>query len=236
MLSRKAGEAEVRELFAPFGEIREIYMIRNADGTSKCAAFLRYVKRESAVQAIENLNHSVVMDGATRPLIVKFADTKAQRQARQLRNSRRDQLLAAMRAGPGYPGFQVRSVVVLVFLFFQRPSLKKVETHSPPTTIPDADSSSSGPYGCSTAIYNAGVQRWLSGGHVGDATSTPPSASPASLHVPTTSHGSCPPFSFPKSTGNACTQPAPERRSRRSQSLCLPFAPRPYRRRFGDCI
>ncbi len=82
-------------------------MIRNADGSSKCAAFLRYVDRESAVQAIEMLNHSVVMDGATRPLIVKFADNKQQRQARQIRNSRRDQMLAVMRSGAPFPGFPV---------------------------------------------------------------------------------------------------------------------------------
>ena len=105
MLSRKAGETEVRELFAPFGEIREIYMIRNADGSSKCAAFLRYVKRESAIQAIESLHNNIVMDGSARPLIVKFADNKHQRQQRHMRNVRRQELLAAMGAGPGYPGY-----------------------------------------------------------------------------------------------------------------------------------
>ena len=117
MLSRKADENEVREMFAPFGEIREIFMIRNADGSSKCAAFLRYVERESAVQAIERLNHSIVMEGATRPLIVKFADNKQQRQARQIRNTRRDQMLAVMRAGPAFPGYPVRiNRVVVNFL------------------------------------------------------------------------------------------------------------------------
>jgi hypothetical protein len=108
MLSRKAGEAEVRELFAPFGEIREIYMIRNADGSSKYAAFLRFVDRDAAVKAIEELNHLVVMEGATRALIVKFADNKHQRQARQMRNSRRDHMLAAMRA-PAFPAYPVRT-------------------------------------------------------------------------------------------------------------------------------
>jgi CUG-BP- and ETR3-like factor len=102
MLSRKAGEAEVRELFAPFGEIREIYMIRNSDGSSKCAAFLRYGKRESATQAIESLNNNFVMEGATRPLIVKFADTKNQRQMRQMRNARKQELMAAMGGPTGY--------------------------------------------------------------------------------------------------------------------------------------
>jgi len=105
MLSRKAGEAEVRELFAPFGEIREIYMIRNADGSSKCAAFLRYVKREAAAQAIESLHNNIVMDSAARPLIVKFADNKHQRQQRHMRNVRRQEMLTAMGVGPGYASY-----------------------------------------------------------------------------------------------------------------------------------
>lgn len=105
MLSRKAGEAEVRELFAPFGEIREIYMIRNADGSSKCAAFLRYVDAEAAVQAIESLHNNIVMDGAARPLIVKFADTKHQRQQRHIKNLRRQEILGAIGVSPGYAAY-----------------------------------------------------------------------------------------------------------------------------------
>jgi CUG-BP- and ETR3-like factor len=92
MLSRKAGEAEVRELFMPFGEIREVHMIRNADGSSKCAAFLRFVTREAAAAAIEKLSNNVSMEGAARPLIVKFADSKRQRQQKQLRNFRRHEI------------------------------------------------------------------------------------------------------------------------------------------------
>ena len=104
MLSRRAGEDEVRELFAPFGEIREIYMIRNADGSSKCAAFLRYVGRDSAIQAIEMLHNNLVMEGSARPLIVKFADNKHQRQQRHMRNVRRQELMTVMGPGGVYPG------------------------------------------------------------------------------------------------------------------------------------
>lgn len=105
MLSRKAGEDEIHELFAPFGEIREIFMIRNADGSSKCAAFLRYVGRDSAMQAIESLNNNLVMEGAARPLIVKFADNKHQRQQRHMRNVRRQELMTVMAApATAYPG------------------------------------------------------------------------------------------------------------------------------------
>lgn len=118
MLSRKATEVEIRELFEPFGEIREVYMIRNADGSSKCAAFLRYMKRSAAVQAIETLNNIYMMEGAARPLIVRFADNKHQRYQRQIRNIRRHEMIAAMGGGyatypphvqvqmgmPGHPG------------------------------------------------------------------------------------------------------------------------------------
>jgi len=108
MLSRKATESDVRELFAPYGDIQEIYMIRNPDGSSKCAAFLRYMKRDSALKAIENLHNNIVMDGSARPLIVKFADTKQQKQARHTRNIQREHMRFMGNAVPGgYPGFQV---------------------------------------------------------------------------------------------------------------------------------
>jgi CUG-BP- and ETR3-like factor len=106
MLPRESGEEEVRELFSQFGEIREVYMIRNNDGSSKCAAFLRFNNRESAVQAIEKLNGNEVLEGSARPLIVKFADNKYQRQQRHVRNIRRQEMMAAVMAGPGgYPPY-----------------------------------------------------------------------------------------------------------------------------------
>lgn len=82
MTSRNADEHAIRELFSPFGEIREIYIIRNADGSNKGCAFLKFAQRDSALEAIEALHENYQMEGATRPLIVKFADSKAQRKAR----------------------------------------------------------------------------------------------------------------------------------------------------------
>lgn len=80
-------------------------MIRNADGSSKCAAFLRYVNPESTTQAIESLHNNIVMDGAARPLIVRFADTKHQRQQRHMKNLRRHEMMGAMGVAPGYPAY-----------------------------------------------------------------------------------------------------------------------------------
>ena len=102
MLSRTCDEHEVQNLFSRFGEIHEVHLIRNADGSSKCAAFLRFEHKESALQAIEQLNGVEVMDGAQRPLIVKFADNKQQRQQRHIRNVRRHEMVTMV--GPnGYP-------------------------------------------------------------------------------------------------------------------------------------
>lgn len=69
-------EAGVEELFGQFGDIKEIYIIRNADGTNKGCCFLRYKTKESALDAIANLNGKVTVEEATRPLVVKFADRK----------------------------------------------------------------------------------------------------------------------------------------------------------------
>lgn len=102
MLSRECDEQQVRDLFSQYGEIHEVYMIRNVDGSSKCAAFLRFAVRESAVHAIEQLNGIEVMEGAQRPLIVKFADNKLQRQQRHIRNIRRHEMMAMVGPG-GYP-------------------------------------------------------------------------------------------------------------------------------------
>lgn len=112
MTSRNADELSLRELFAPFGEIREIYIIRNADGTNKGCAFLKFARRESAIYAIETLNEKFTMAGATRPLIVKFADTKAQRKARTTTGTRISLIgqVPNPQGGyyqfPVYPGYQ----------------------------------------------------------------------------------------------------------------------------------
>lgn len=102
MLPRNAGEDEVRSLFEPFGEIEEIHMLRNAEGTSKGAAFLRYISRESAMAAIESLNNQLPLEESARPLIVRFADSKQQRHQRQLRSVRRHELMMPPGAYPPY--------------------------------------------------------------------------------------------------------------------------------------
>ena len=108
MTSRNADENVIQEFFEPFGEIREIYLIRNADGSNKGCAFLKFAQAESALAAIEALNDKVVMEGATRPLIVKFADTRAMKKTRQGVRGRAPAFYHAP-AFPMYHGYQVGS-------------------------------------------------------------------------------------------------------------------------------
>lgn len=82
MLPRNVAEETVRELFAPYGEIKGIFLIRSSDGIKKGCAFVKYNERESALAAIRSLHGATALQGSDRPLIVKIADTKTQRKQR----------------------------------------------------------------------------------------------------------------------------------------------------------
>ena len=66
MISRDVDEQGLRELFSQFGEIKEVFVLRDRDGESKGCAFLKFVGREAAVGAIENLHQSFVMQGMSK--------------------------------------------------------------------------------------------------------------------------------------------------------------------------
>lgn len=74
MIPKGAGEADLTPIFAPFGEINELTVLRGQDGTSKGngpsfmwgvmsigCAFLRYKNLESATAAIGALNGTFKM-------------------------------------------------------------------------------------------------------------------------------------------------------------------------------
>lgn len=80
MIPKSADEAAIREVFELFGAIEEVYILRHpATGQSKGCAFLKFKDRNSALQAIDEVNGIVTMDRGTSPLVVKFADSRRQR-------------------------------------------------------------------------------------------------------------------------------------------------------------
>ncbi|CAH9112519.1 unnamed protein product [Cuscuta europaea] len=83
MLPKNVSDAELLTLFSQFGTIKELQIIRGSQQTSKGCAFMKYEQKEQAVAAINALNGKHRMEGSTVPLVVKWADTEKERQARR---------------------------------------------------------------------------------------------------------------------------------------------------------
>ncbi|XP_015575686.1 RNA-binding protein BRN1 isoform X2 [Ricinus communis] len=83
MLPKNVSEAEVSELFSTYGTIKDLQILRGSQQTSKGCAFLKYETKEQALAALEAINGKHKMEGSSVPLVVKWADTEKERQARR---------------------------------------------------------------------------------------------------------------------------------------------------------
>lgn len=83
MIPKSAEEKEIRDIFKPYGEIDEVYILRHqGTGQSKGCAFLKFKYRESANAAIDRVHGHVTMEGGSTTLVVKLADSRRQRMQR----------------------------------------------------------------------------------------------------------------------------------------------------------
>jgi len=114
MLPKSLGETELRAMFCPFGELKEIHVIRGPDGNSKGCAFVKYVDPQPAILAIEHL-HECIPPMSTRPLVVKFADRQGRKKGKGLKDGEMDgdymedsvfTHSTSPSLGGGYGGFQ----------------------------------------------------------------------------------------------------------------------------------
>ncbi|CAL9092160.1 unnamed protein product [Musa textilis] len=84
MIPKNASDAEVAALFSKYGTIRDLQILRSSQQTSKAGcAFLKYETKEQSLAALEALNGKHRMEGSSVPLVVKWADTEKERQARR---------------------------------------------------------------------------------------------------------------------------------------------------------
>ncbi|KAE9615855.1 putative paraneoplastic encephalomyelitis antigen [Lupinus albus] len=84
MLPKIVSEVEVSALFSNYGTIKDIQILRGSQQTSKVGcAFLKYETKEQALTALEAINGKHKMEGSSVPLVVKWADTEKERQARK---------------------------------------------------------------------------------------------------------------------------------------------------------
>ncbi|VAH18576.1 unnamed protein product [Triticum turgidum subsp. durum] len=84
MLPKNVTDTEMTDLFSQYGNIKDLQILRGSQQTSKAGcAFLKYETKEQAVAAIEALNGKHKIEGSSVPLVVKWADTEKERQARK---------------------------------------------------------------------------------------------------------------------------------------------------------
>lgn len=68
----QATEEDLWALFAPLGQILELYILRNNNAKSRGCAFITYASKQLAELAITQLNGRQMPSG--KQLVVKFAD------------------------------------------------------------------------------------------------------------------------------------------------------------------
>lgn len=84
MISRACEEQDIRVMFAPYGQIEDCTVLRDANMKSRGCAFVTYLKRQSAINAIKSMHHSQTMDGCSSPIVVKFADTPRDKETKKM--------------------------------------------------------------------------------------------------------------------------------------------------------
>ncbi|XP_066397186.1 flowering time control protein FCA-like isoform X2 [Miscanthus floridulus] len=119
-LNKQATPKEIEEIFAPYGHVEDVYIMRDGMRQSRGCGFVKFSSKEPAVEAMNALNGTYIMRGCEQPLVIRFADPKRPRPAES-------------RGGPAFggPGFSPRSDAALVI----RPTANLDESrgrHMPP--------------------------------------------------------------------------------------------------------
>ncbi|KAK4798245.1 hypothetical protein SAY86_030571 [Trapa natans] len=78
-LNKQASEQEVEEIFAPYGRVEDVYLMRDDTRQSRGCGFVKYAQRDMALAAISGLDGIYTMRGCDQPLTVRFAQPKRPR-------------------------------------------------------------------------------------------------------------------------------------------------------------
>eukprot|EP00744_Colponema_vietnamica_P001147 GILI01001932.1.p1 GENE.GILI01001932.1~~GILI01001932.1.p1 ORF type:complete len:368 (-),score=139.80 GILI01001932.1:447-1550(-) len=97
-LPKTATEEEVMGLFVPFGAVESIFMMKDPQQQFKGCAFVKMTTKEECLNAIAALNGKTQLPGALRPLEVRFAEKKTDRQQQNVGG----------RAPPSHGGSQIQ--------------------------------------------------------------------------------------------------------------------------------
>lgn len=84
MLPKNVTDTELTDLFSKYGNVTDLQILRGSQQTNKAGcAFIKYQTKDQALAAIEALNGKHKIEGSSVPLVVKWADTEKERQARK---------------------------------------------------------------------------------------------------------------------------------------------------------
>jgi len=72
-LCESTTEEEVRAYFEPFGNIKEVFMLKDKDGKSKRSSFVKLFKLAAAERAIEAINGKLQDKTQEKMMVVRFA-------------------------------------------------------------------------------------------------------------------------------------------------------------------
>ncbi|TKW32182.1 hypothetical protein SEVIR_2G153400v4 [Setaria viridis] len=102
-LNKQATPKEIEEIFAPYGHVEDVYIMRDGMRQSRGCGFVKFSSKEPAVAAMNALSGTYIMRGCEQPLVIRFADPKRPRPGES-------------RGGPAFggPGFSPRSDAALV--------------------------------------------------------------------------------------------------------------------------
>jgi len=83
MISKSMSVDDLKEMFSKFGEVSDCNVLFNQEKVSRGCGFLKFEKASSCMIAIKEMHHSKTMEGCNSPLVVKHADSPADKQKRQ---------------------------------------------------------------------------------------------------------------------------------------------------------
>ncbi|XP_017982998.1 PREDICTED: flowering time control protein FCA isoform X1 [Theobroma cacao] len=78
-LNKQASKRDIEEIFSPYGNVQDIYIVRDEHRENRGCGFIQFSRREMALAAIKGLNGIFTMKGCDQPLIVRFANPKRPR-------------------------------------------------------------------------------------------------------------------------------------------------------------
>lgn len=81
-------DEEVRQFFAAYGAVEEVFVMKDpVTQAGKGCCFVKFAYKEEALHAIRSLSGKHTFDGCSRPVEVRFAESKAARQQQMMQQN-----------------------------------------------------------------------------------------------------------------------------------------------------